>query len=93
MLNNKGQAGEIAVFVILVFMIAFAYIFISPIVQNIKDVVPTIADATSWTNAQTQAMNWLFRAWYAFPFLPLLLCWYGSSKEQLRREVERWCDR
>ena len=47
MLNNKGQAGEIAVFVILVFMVAFAYIFISPIVQNIKDVVPTIADATS----------------------------------------------
>jgi len=85
MLNNKGQAGEIAVFVILVFMVAFAYIFISPIVQNIKDVVPTISDATLWTNAQTQAMNWLFRAWYAFPFFAFiaLLVWL------IKRAIEK----
>ena len=85
MLNNKGQAGEIAVFAILVFMIAFAYIFTSPIVQNIKEIIPTIADATSWTPSQMQTMNHLFNAWYVFPFFAflVLLVWL------IKRSVEK----
>jgi len=85
MLNNKGQAGEIAVFAILVFMVAFAYIFLSPIVQHVKDSIPIVAETTSWTNAQVQAMNYLFKAWLAYPFFALLalLIWL------IKRAIEK----
>lgn len=85
MLNSRGQAGEIAVFAILIFMIAFAYIFISPIVQNIKDIIPSVAGTTSWTPSQMQTMNHLFNAWYVFPFFAFLalLVWL------IKRAIEK----
>jgi len=84
-LNSKGQAGEIAVFAILVFIVAFAYIFLSPIVQHVKDLIPLASTTLSWTNAQVQAMNWLFKAWYAFPFFAFLalLVWL------IKRAIEK----
>ncbi len=84
-MNNKGQAGEIAVFAVLVVMLAFAYIFLSPVVQDIKNTIPLISDTTSWTPSQMQVMNWLFNAWYAFPFFGFLalLVWL------IKRAIEK----
>ena len=85
MLDKSGQAGEISVFAVLVLMLAFAYLIVSPVVENVHDVTPTLSAAASWTNSQTRAMNWLFKAWHAFPFFALLvlLLWL------IKRSVEK----